>query len=740
MNGGELMGVKAYDNQLITGVSASGTTDQSGAWSSGVQLSLQLTAYPSGATGALIATRNNSTSPRWAGIRTTGKTNEEFLSDLPGRQETRFDFVPFQPGQSSIDLYAENAADIEFRVIALCDPTWVFFDRDAGLPVVASTSNSWASRTLSACPADSAAITQGELWRPSGESGGLVNRPSGQQLVKLDASQAADFKSNVDTPIRGYCTDPLLWNGWLAVTETYTADSTWRAASLSYSGKALLYLVVDKSGSSYGYDFRMRDSAYQPSLSGNSSLEIFYTGLNTAGEWDYGVESGVPSPVPPLYAMAAIGPFIPNSSPIVVHGSPGHLATITVTGDGTYDFGTRADNPEWWQVGTYALNKSGAVSLLEATVPDNTQLAYGVNETTFRSVPYTYANVGDHIGLRSKFAYESRHQTGSAYIGAFSEVNSPAVKNARTTGKYFCSFKVQHMGTVRNMRIQSFTNRTGTFITSDVDTYAYGEPVTITSSAGKVRHGYVLMFNHDDTKVTFTVEDGSWTSADKTNAVIVGDISGASLTLDGSTYASISGTKMFRSNTNNHEALTGSQVEVGYVTTYQGQHITSIEAAGGPLADERPYAHAQSGNEWQTWAFIVDYSTTQLKVKSIKNDAFYEYTHTNPDGVDLSNVLQQITMIFLGLNWAGVPDRTIVGRIKDFCLDYEGPRAYISNSPVAGEGTKVNYCRPSANYSSNSAELMVDLGEIESDENRYLYLMNDNFERLNEEGVLLDIV
>jgi len=295
------MGVKIYDQQQITGLTISGTTDGAGSWTIGVDTSAQLSSMPVNSPGLLIKVSNTNASPRWAGIRTTGVGTAEFQKDMTGNS-SEFWFIPFTLPDSDLDFYLEST-DVTFRVICALDELWVLFPI-ASRPTVPSTGTSWLSRTLTDCAENSAVITTGSRWRPTGETTNLTNALSGQQLVKLDGSKAVEFNTGgASLSVIGYHTGTTTWPAWLSDTVSYTANSSWQNAATSYPGKRLLFLQWDKTGAGFDIDFRARGSSYNPTSAGVQVDESFFSPMDASGQWDYFAETGSTGT---LYALATI--------------------------------------------------------------------------------------------------------------------------------------------------------------------------------------------------------------------------------------------------------------------------------------------------------------------------------------------------------------------------------------------------------------------------------------------------
>src|SRR3990172_7235415 len=91
----------------ITGLSASGTTDDLGTWNEDIDLDSFVT-VPGGATGVILNISNTNSSTRWLGVRRPGDTTDIFLQDIA--RDLRWQICPLGAG-NTIDLYTENASD-----------------------------------------------------------------------------------------------------------------------------------------------------------------------------------------------------------------------------------------------------------------------------------------------------------------------------------------------------------------------------------------------------------------------------------------------------------------------------------------------------------------------------------------------------------------------------------------------------------------------------------------------------
>ena len=299
------MGIRAFDNVRITGLTASGAVDGSGTWNTAVDISPFVT-IPAGATAVILRIYNASASAQWAGVRTPGKTTAELHIDFPG-YDVRDIVVPFVPGQTTLDLYCENATNIEFRVVGVTDSRWHFFDIDGPRPTVLSTGATWASRTISeAADGAVAAIIQNARWRPVGATGEIVNPPTGTALVQLDGSKAVELNTGQAVPLIGYVDGGVTFPAHLSAQITATLDGTWRLSDQASAGSAIAHIAVDKASAGTHVDFRKVGSAYTSVATGSAYDEYFYTALDASGQFEYLGESGTTAT---MYVTAYVEDF-----------------------------------------------------------------------------------------------------------------------------------------------------------------------------------------------------------------------------------------------------------------------------------------------------------------------------------------------------------------------------------------------------------------------------------------------
>lgn len=348
------MGVKALDHIQITGISNSGTTDGAGSWST-INLQTFFTGLgdpiPADATGIKFTIINNTTAgARWAGVRANGKTTAHYQADQAGGSNIEIS-VPFFAGNLNVDFYQESS-DIQFRATLIYDGWWTFFDKDSALPTIASTASVFVTRTVSEVEANSTiiySVTNGSRWRPTAETTNLTNTQTGETTAYVDASKQFQIASSAAAGVIAYSADGhgMTPSAWLTQSFTATADGTWRDVPLTVSGVAGIF-AVDKSVSTYRYNFRKNGSSFAPSFASGmqSPDEGFTCGADGSGIVEYGVESGAGTPT--IYLLGAMPDYealVPDITSIdqLIEGQESTYAldgSLTVTGvtvsDGTY--------------------------------------------------------------------------------------------------------------------------------------------------------------------------------------------------------------------------------------------------------------------------------------------------------------------------------------------------------------------------------------------------------------------
>lgn len=291
------MGVRSYDNVQITGLSDSGTADNLGAWNTSVDLDTFVT-IPAGATGVILRIDNTGGSPRWAGVRTPGKTNAEYLNDT-SVQISIVIIAKLGPG-NTIDLYQELGTSVKFYILGVTDSRWTFTDIDTR-SVLDITAASFASYTLSPPAGQSIVVLNGNGstcgWRPYG-SASSISASIGTMVGQLDGSNRIDLRA-------GNTTSDMSYIAWVSggvnfmspfdgTAEEVTADSAWHTSSYAAPGKSMALLKKFASAEdTIAASFRKAGSSFNVTATGSSFYEWLWVPLNESGQFDYWVETGL---------------------------------------------------------------------------------------------------------------------------------------------------------------------------------------------------------------------------------------------------------------------------------------------------------------------------------------------------------------------------------------------------------------------------------------------------------------
>lgn len=285
---------KLASTVLLTSVTTSGTTDSSGAYHEDYDLAAHLV---SGAVAAVFHVHNTSSSPRWAGCRSPGKTNPWAMLDMSAGAIVTM-FCPLLGG-SAADLYCENN-EIQFRLqgFLLTSGGWVFFDPDGTLPVLASSGGVQADVTAPADVTGATALLMKHMagaWCPFGETTPIGTNASGHTcstaLLKVDGSRRVRISTSVDSPIMGYCTaGAQLVTPWRGSALAVTADETWRAGGGAIPTAQFIQLGVSGSSGAQGFGVRRQGEAPTGAVQAVNSF-VHTTAVDDDGEHDYNAEA-----------------------------------------------------------------------------------------------------------------------------------------------------------------------------------------------------------------------------------------------------------------------------------------------------------------------------------------------------------------------------------------------------------------------------------------------------------------
>jgi len=421
-----------------------------------------------------------------------------------------------------------------------------------------------------------------------------------------------------------------------------------------------------------------------------------------------------------------------------IGGEVGHGDVIIVKTDGTYDFGTRIkSSAEIITVGDRAWVDGSEFETVESSLSDGAAMnsSGGADSNVFRLCE-GFAARGEKAG-RGDWAWESR--TESQTIGSPFGVAASATPDLRTTGKIAVSFSMRHMGSLNSMRLAYYTASTNpqNLIGSDTSTFEYGETITGTKSGGGAFTGTLIAVNTSNSSVMF-IPNGSYNSTDNNGATFTGDISGASVTLGAAGYTIPLANKPIRMSTNNSEFPDSSdEVGLDFITTSDAQFAHKLRGFPDVLEDERPQATInQSGNEWESWLYIIDYSGSEFVSKTYRNGELYEYTFPNASDLDLEKILHQLAVIQFAYDWGGSTNPTLIrARMKNFCLDYNVSGATIGDAAALEDCTQVGHCGV-VQTQTNQLSLIRNYGDIETGSQCYLFVRGTSGEYVNSNSGL----
>lgn len=340
-----LIGIKTFgDGVEVTGLSASGTTDDLGTWNVGINIATLLNnagyTLPTGTTAICVRMTNMSTSAaRWGGIRPYGKTSAPVFIDQISGNEDNITVAVINTANNLMDFYTESIGESDRTrfIISHALVGYVAFDPDAGLPSQGTTANALVTRTITEAPANSTVlcrfITSGQ-WCPTTETTLPTNNITGFHYIKLDGSQQVKLKTTGTLYIHGYWPDGVAtWEPWLASFVTPTADSTWRASTFIKSGKIGAFGFVDKSSTSIRMDSRAKGStrAIAPTSGMSSRTNTFFTNLDSNGESEYWYETGGTGN---FYYLASFDEYTGGSASVITptNITPGETFTVIPTG------------------------------------------------------------------------------------------------------------------------------------------------------------------------------------------------------------------------------------------------------------------------------------------------------------------------------------------------------------------------------------------------------------------------
>ena len=419
------------------------------------------------------------------------------------------------------------------------------------------------------------------------------------------------------------------------------------------------------------------------------------------------------------------GSKAPETFPLTYTGTPAQLGTITISTDGTYDFGTRSiPSQQWWQVGSRAWDKTGEVTLLEASRFDGDVMTAGVNADAFDVITNITARTGAKAGLRSGFAYES--SLAGEEIGRFSV--SPEL-TPTLTRKAFWGFTARWTDDVRKVFSSSYSSNTGLFSDGDNSEFVHGERFSGVKSAASGSTpftGYIVKHDTGNGLVAFRVDDAySYGTTDNNGAVITGDTSGATATFDGVIMEFNAAMKMTRSDTTPAVTPTSPEVALAFVHSGIPQFVLQERTSSTGTDDDRFSNVAMDSSEWEDWSWQADYSGASFVGESIRAGNATSETYSNPNGVDFSQVPYEMHHVLLCADWAGGSNAYghLFARMKDPHMDYELNRVILGDSAILASCSATSVCR-SESWTTTSTTERLNYGEIPSSTETFAFIFN----------------
>lgn len=408
-------------------------------------------------------------------------------------------------------------------------------------------------------------------------------------------------------------------------------------------------------------------------------------------------------------------------------GTPSQLGVITISTDGTYNFGARSiPSQQWWQVGDRAWDKNGEVTLLEASRVDGDVMQAGIGADAFDVVTDITARKGAKAGLRSGFAYES--SKFGEELGRFSV--SPAF-TPTVTRKAFWGYTGRWTDNMKKLFASSHSSISGAFIDGDSAEFVAGETfsgIKSPASGSDTFTGYIVKDDTANSIVAFRVDDAySYTSTQNNGAVIVGDVSGATATFDGVVFELPSSMKMTRSDTAPAVTPTSPEVALAYTHSSVPQLILQARTSDYGTDDDRPSPAGMTDSDWEDWSWQVDYSGLEFTGQTIRSGTATNNTYSNPNGVDFSNVHYEMHHVLMFCDWAGGSNNYghFFARMKDPHMDYELNRVVLGDSASLSSCTVTSVCR-SETWLATSTGARLNYGEIPSGTETFAFVFNED--------------
>lgn len=402
------------------------------------------------------------------------------------------------------------------------------------------------------------------------------------------------------------------------------------------------------------------------------------------------------------------------SASVITHGSD-----LTITTDGTYDFGSKTQAaPVHWQFG------------------DEIYIN-GVSRTDGANVWGGTTDVVDYVAGAAR---HSRVAGGYRAIGAGSKTDAAGFAgNPASDTKLYFSFWVKPNCKFNRAYIHSTTATSGTFIT-----YAdgrKGESVTITRSDGGTIQANILRISTN--AVAYELPVGISPSISVLNGqTMTGNLSGATATL-GTTSAATGAVKVYRSAHGNYNASEvrtrsihawnngGQQTVYGHNASNVQQWVSRVDNTGNATEQIWNLYECYQDFSGATGSLVrrvngaTQYSVSGLSVAQLSTVRGFNLSNLGLDSPGQSP--------FDALNNAGVAQDW-----GEIYADKTPQRVCIGNAATWSACTKFDMQRPTA-WSANSITVKTNCGDYSSNSTVYLYVVGVSGEPVTTSGVALGI-
>lgn len=403
---------------------------------------------------------------------------------------------------------------------------------------------------------------------------------------------------------------------------------------------------------------------------------------------------------------------------------------LTITTDGTYDFGTKPQAaPVLWVFGS-EIYENGVLNTSEAALNDGEQIPSGASAVWASATGSTVKRVGEGRLPEFDSAYFSdTGLSGGEPATLFYPNVQLAVAGDRNSsiynGSLFCSFRYKYSAQPYRYRIVEFESLSGSFDTGS-DFYDAGEQIELLGEYGNVY--YVDTVNN---LIAFQGDGlGSANSSSMQDQTLTGQTSGATCVL---------------------------RPDLTYSTPYATKFLRWMEHVSSDLAKPRisgtwsPTGGIVSGADGQTEAYRQNLPSIQLPTAEVTDWVRGELWQDNRGATgngymqfgsvkeefsnfDLTKKSSEHGLMVgnLGLDVPGSPAPLYFQNTwGEVYLDTSPARVVIGNAATWDAVTDVEFTRPTS-WSNNQIEVIYKAGL------GWLYAVDDNGDVVNTNGVAIN--